>query len=441
MALAHTPPIAAPRDASSPAAPGGRPRSGTSGADRKTETGSTERETAEDGSADPVRRRFRARVHDDLATVAPAWRAMQADGACTPYQRFAWVALVVEHLAAGVTPLFVEVLDTAAGRPVLILPMVRIRRRTHTAVEWLDLGVSDYAAPVMAAGRALAADEAARAWDAVRAVLPPADLIRITRIPESVFGAPNPLARVGSARPLALSSSGVALVGDPDTLLRRVCTPSTVRDVAKRRRRLAERGEVRFAAAATETEVEAMFGTLLRQRRDRFHDMGRFDLLDRPEVTAFYRAAARRGLAEGSVRVFALTVGDEAIATAYGLVAGNTFHGVLLAMGGEAWRSFGPGIMIVSEIMVWARGQGMIALDFTVGALPYKHSFRPTEHPLFEIAEARTAIGHLVLGLARVATGAKAFLERHPATFERLRAGRQFARRLANGARARLGRG
>ncbi len=130
-ALAHTPPIAAQRDASSPAAPGGaRPRTGASGAGRMTGT----------AAPDPVRRTFHARVHTDLAAIAPAWHAMQADGACLPYQRIEWIGLVVAHLATGVSPLFVEVSDAAAGRPLLILPMVRIRHRTHAAVEWLDLG-------------------------------------------------------------------------------------------------------------------------------------------------------------------------------------------------------------------------------------------------------------------------------------------------------------
>ena len=428
MALAHTPPIAATRDASSPAGP--QPRARPNAPVR----------TTDEAPPDPAPRNFRARLHTDLATIAPAWRAMQAEGGCTPYQRIEWIALVLGHLAAGVTPLFVEVVEAASGRPLLVLPMARIGHRTHTAIEWLDLGVSDYAAPVLAAGPALSPEEAERAWLAVRSALPAADLIRITRIPTHVADAPNPLARIALARPLAMTSSGVALDGDPETLLRRVCSASTVRDVAKRRRRLGQHGAVRFAAAGTADEVEAVFGTLLCQRRDRFHDMGRFDLLDRPEVSAFYHAAAIAGLRDGSARVFALRVGEEAIATALGLVHGGSFYGVLLAMGGGQWRPFGPGIMIVSEIMVWARTAGLTYLDFTVGALPYKHGFRPTERPLLEIAQARTPMGHAVLGLDRAMTGAKVALERHPAAFERLRAGRQLVRRIGNGVRARLGR-
>jgi CelD/BcsL family acetyltransferase involved in cellulose biosynthesis len=276
----------------------------------------------------------------------------------------------------------------------------------------------------------LSPSEAARAWDAVRSVLPKADLVRITRIPRAIFGTPNPLGLLPAARVIPMKASGIVLDGEPETLIKRTCSDSTAKDIAKRRKRLATYGQARFVEARTPEEAERIFDVLLRQRRERFRELGRFDLLDRPEVVAFYRDAALRSVPDGLVRIFGIEVNGEWIATAYGLEHGGAFHGILLAMAGETWKPVAPGILIVAEIMEWSRRNGLTYLDFTIGDLPYKNGFRPVSRELMELAEARSLRGHLVLAGERGRTGAKAALQRHPALFERLREARQRLRRF-----------
>lgn len=374
---------------------------------------------------------YTACLHPDLAAAAPLWRSLQDEGTCTAYQRLEWAESLARHLipGSGAVPLVVEVREAVSGRPIMLLPLMHVRHRGFSVIQWLDLGVCDYAAPILAPGAALSPSQAAEAWDAVRAALPRADLVRITRIPKAVFGTPNPLALLPAARTIAMRASGLVLDGDPDTLLARAC-PSIVKDIVRRRKRLAKHGTVRFVEARTEAEVGQIFDVLLRQRRERFRELGRFDLLDRPEVAAFYRDAALRSVPGGLVRIFGIVVDDEWIATAYGLEHHGAFHGILLAMAGDAWRPCAPGILIVAEIMVWARRQGLTYLDFTIGDLPYKNGFSPVSHDLMEVAYARSLRGHLILAAERLVNGSKAALQRHPAVFERLREVRQSLRRL-----------
>ncbi|WP_244480510.1 GNAT family N-acetyltransferase [Methylobacterium sp. Leaf399] len=381
------------------------------------------------GAAAPA---YRARLHPDLAAAAPLWRRLQAEGACTAYQRLEWAEAVVDKLVpgSGATPLIVQVDEAESGRPVMLLPLARLRKRGTTTIQWLDLGVCDYAAPVMAPGVVLSPAEAVLAWEAVRAVLPKADLVRITRITQSIFGTPNPLALLPEAQVIPMRASGLVIEGDPETLIKRVCSKSMAKDIEKRRKRLAAIGEARFVEARTEAEVTDLFEALLRQRRDRFRELGRFDLLDRPEVVDFYRAAALNGGPDGLVRVFGIAVGGEWIATAYGLCHHGAFHGIILAMAGEPWKGCSPGILIVAEIMVWARRQGLTYLDFTIGDLPYKNGFRPVAHDLMEVAHARSLRGHAILAAERALRGAKATLQRHPALFDRLRESRRMLRRI-----------
>ena len=377
-------------------------------------------------------RAYEARLHETLATIAGPWRALEATGVSTAYQRLDWVEGLLAHVAASAraTPLFVEVSDRATGQPVLILPLALLRHRTHRVITWMDLGLCDYAAPVMARGIDLDRAAADAAWTAVRSVLPPADLVHIVQIPTTVQGVVNPLSALADVRPMALTASGIAIDGEAETLLKRLCRPGTFRDLGKQRRRLERAGTVEFVEARAPDEVAAIFSALVDQRRRRFSTMGRHDLLARPEIEAFYRDGALNGLRGGAVRLFGLSVAGAWIATAYGLVHRDTFHGILLTTSdGDEWRNASPGLQAVAECLAWARREGVTYFDFTVGDLPYKRDFGVEIRPLSRLVQPLTARGRLVQSVTRAADDGQAWLRRHPALFDRLRTVRRRLRR------------
>lgn len=376
---------------------------------------------------------FEARLHGTLESVAPAWRMLEATGVASAYQRLDWAEPLVARVAdaAGATPLFVEVLDGATGRPVLILPMAAVRRRACRVITWLDLGLCDYAAPVMAAGAAMGPEAATAAFAAARAVLPRADLIHVVQIPATVEGVANPLAAVSGCRPMALTASGIAIDGEADTLLKRLCRASTLRDLGKQRRRLERTGPVEMVHARTPGDVEVLFAALVEQRRRRFAALGRFDLLARPEIEAFYRETALAGLSGGAARLFGLRVGGAWAAAAYGLVHRGTFHGILLTTSDEAaWRNASPGLQMVAECLQWAHRAGVTYFDFTVGDLPYKRDFGVETRALAELVQPLTLRGALVARAGQGARWGEAWLRRHPALFGRLRELRRGLRKI-----------
>ncbi|GJE19044.1 GNAT family N-acetyltransferase [Methylobacterium marchantiae] len=373
---------------------------------------------------------YSARLHTDLATVSRLWIRLESDGTATAYQRLDWVTAIVERLSAAskAEPVIVELAD-ASGRPVMLVPLARLRHRGYRVITWLDLGVCDYAAPILAPGIDLTADDMVLAWTAIRKVLPRADLIQISRIPDDVHGRPNPIATLPGCRRMDMQASGVDIDGDAETLLSRLCRPSTLKDMAKLRRRLERIGEVTFVEARHAGEIDCIFDALVDQRRTRFAEIGRFNLLSRPDVEAFYREAAHQGLIGGPVRLFGLAVNGEWIAAAFGLVHAGTFHGILLTMAGEAWRNTSPGLHIVAETLRWARAEGLNYFDFTVGVMPYKSDFGVQTRDLSELAEVATLRGYLVKQSLHGAEAAKLWLRNHPEWYTRAQNARRWLRR------------
>ncbi len=382
---------------------------------------------------------FHARRLTSPDDVAAAWNAVAERGALTAYQRLDWIERVIGHLAASARAeaVFIEVAERATGQVVALVPLARTRRLGLRTVAWLDLGVCDYAAPVLAEDRGFGPHEAVAFWAAVRAVLPPADLIQIERIPATVEGVPNPLAAMPGARPMTMHASGVAIEGEPATLLSRLCRPSTLKDLGKQRRRLERAGQVRFTCAGTPAEIDDLFGALVEQRRVRFAAMGRFDLLQRPEVRDFYRDAALAGLRGGAARLLGLSVDGQWIAAAYCLVHRGVLHGLLLTTtSDERWRNASPGAQIVTECLRWAGDQGLHYFDFTVGNHPYKQDFGVEVRELKQYRAPLTLRGRCVaLGLSAEESVMET-LDRHPGLRLRLQKVRRAVRKIGSGRHA-----
>lgn len=388
----------------------------------------------DDATAAPVASEITARLHRSLDTLAPLWARFEREGASTAYQRRDWMTCMHEHLAgpAGATPLFVEVMD-AGGRSLMLMAFALTRRFGISVLSGFDLGVCDYTAPLLAPGIEVSPDMARRVWAAVRTVLPHADVVDLRQIPLDVGGVPNPFALLPQCSPMDLQAFGMALDGDIETLVLRLMGVKPHREMLRRRRRLERHGDVRFVEARTEAELSTMFAVMCEQRRRRFQKLGRFDLLSRPEVEAFYREAAVRSLrGEGPVRVCGLAVGDQWVATAYMLVHARMVHGIILGIGDESWNKCGPGVLMATTLMEWSLGQGCTYFDMTVGNLPYKAALGANPRNLYRILEARSRRGAWALRATLGAAALMSWIRSRPKLFGTVRTVRQRMRRLAN---------
>ena len=82
--------------------------------------------------------------------LSPEYAALFDSSAATAFQHPLWLDSLYARLAshAGATPLVVVVRRRATGALAMVLPLLRIRRGPIRTIEFADLRVSDYLAPV-----------------------------------------------------------------------------------------------------------------------------------------------------------------------------------------------------------------------------------------------------------------------------------------------------
>ena len=357
-----------------------------------------------------IRREFTARIHPDWASVAAAWTPLMAASRSSPFQSERWLAGWYGAFAGrpDVEPLLVEVVD-ADGRLALGLPLVRRFGRRLTTVEFADLGITDYNAPILGPAAPAGPAEARAAWRAVRRVLPAADLAVFTKMPGRVGDAENPLVQALPVEPSRLFGNFVATGDDYDAWLHTL-DKNDRKELARFARVFTREEGARFVHATDPALARRILDWIEVEQAGRIRALGLPYLLDDPDYAGFYRAMLDRGIADGSVIVTALMHGDEVVAGLYGIADGAHYAMVRIAFTGGRWANCSPGRLVIERSMEAMHRAGYRYFDFTIGDYAHKRGFSAAHLPLFDASIALSLRGFPTVGVER----AKAYVKQHP---------------------------
>jgi CelD/BcsL family acetyltransferase involved in cellulose biosynthesis len=345
-----------------------------------------------------ARVRFSAQVAHRLD--AAAWRGGQAG---TAFQAEPWLAAWYGALAVrdDVEPLLVTVRD-GDGRLAAHLPLVRVREGGRRVVEFADLALTDFNAPLL--GPAAPADAAAASafWRAVARAVRPADLVRLRKMPPVLEGRPNPMALVPGATPCAVNGNVIRMGDDYDAWRHTLARPVRM-DLERSWRVFARQPGTRFARISDLAEAHRVLAAMEAQQAARMRDVGAGYALDTPFAMAFYRGLLDRGLESGFVVLTALLAEDEVVAGCLSLREGGTAIVIRLTNAAGAWSNCSPGRLVLERTLHLLHGEGMRTFDFSVGNQDYKRRFGIEPTPLVDLVRATGLRGMAAQARAAVA--------------------------------------
>jgi len=362
---------------------------------------------------------FRVELVRDWKQAVARWHDISPS---TPFQHPQWCDAWYAAFAGteGVAPLIAVVTDASTGEPAVLLPLIRRRQNNIAIVEFSDLDLTDYNAPILGSAAPRDAKAARALWRsllvALRRMPDRADLIRLRKVPVDLDGKPNPIALLDAAAPCALNGNLVATGEDYDAW--RYMLEKTVRKELERSWRVFTRDPAASFAIITDTdEALRILSTTEVQQGTRMQSLGLNYILNDETCAAFYRNLVRGGVGNGYALVSALTVGDEVVATLLGIRTGSRYVMIRISNAGEKWSNCSPGRLIIERTMAALHKDGVRAFDFSVGNYAYKRRFGVTRLPLIDISAALSWRGWL-FALRDRAVGT---LRNHPQLNARLR--------------------
>jgi CelD/BcsL family acetyltransferase involved in cellulose biosynthesis len=345
------------------------------------------------GTIGALQRRAASRAHTaynveiavSWSDVAPAWEAVIAAGGATPFQQPAWLKATYDALPryCDASPLLIALRDARTGEAALHLPLVMRRENGMRVIAFADL-VSDFNAPILGPAAPRTREGIKAAWNALRAALPDADLIRFSRMPPEIAGKPNPLAHRPSAH--ASATNGNLLVMGDDYDAYRYGLPRTVRKELERSWRVFTRHpEAAFRVVTAPDDITRVMAAMEAQQSERMNGLGVEYLLDHPAVADLYRTVAREGIADGSAVLTALTAGEEIVGALLGLRNRDTYVMVRIAHAGGEWANSSPGRLIIERTLCHLHARGLRRFDFSIGNYAYKRRFAPERTRLVDV--------------------------------------------------------
>jgi CelD/BcsL family acetyltransferase involved in cellulose biosynthesis len=336
---------------------------------------------------------FRVELVRDWKQALARWNDI---GASTPFQHPRWLTAWYGAFANvdEIEPLIAIILDAATGALVALLPLIRRVQNGIRIVEFADLDLTDYNAPLLTAVAPRDAKAADAMWRDLKAALRRmqggadpkggADLIRLRKMPVDLAGQPNPLALLEGAGECSLNGNVVTTGDDFDAW--RYTLEKTVRKELERSWRVFTRDPAAaFKIVADKDEALRILSITEVQQGTRMQHLGLNFVLNNETCAAFYRNLVRDGIDNGYAVVSALSVGDEVVATLLGIRSGARYVMVRISNAGEKWSNCSPGRLLIERTMAALHKDGVRAFDFSIGNYAYKRRFGVTKAALVDI--------------------------------------------------------
>jgi len=301
--------------------------------------------------------------------------------------------------ASRVEPCFVVVRDSDR-RPVLYLPLIIETKFNVRLLRFMDCGVADYNAPIVAADRTLSRQEFHDVWADVLALLPGFDVIDLKKIASDVAGAVNPLTYL-DCTPFGDSGHAIALTRLRDQTDTRRAVVRLRRKLQTHAKGLSRIGEPRFIVNPDAAEAARVAERLLELKRQKFQRTSTPDFLAAPGVERFYRELMSPGRLGTIAHLSALTIGDTVASAHLGFIGRGRFYYIFPAYD-TAFGRYRVGHLLMQHLIDQSVAQDFDAFDLGIGDASYKNKWATHHLALHSHERAATAAGRVYLQMRRV---------------------------------------
>ncbi|MGA2055052.1 MAG: GNAT family N-acetyltransferase [Bradyrhizobium sp.] len=323
---------------------------------------------------------------DDWKLAAACW---SSEDETTVFQHPLWFGSWYGTFKEA-SPLIAIVRDAADGRKLALVPLIRRVRHGVRIVEFADLNVTDYNAPLLRPGVTFDVSEARVLSRALVAALRKApggvDLVRLQKMPSGLVSGINPLALLGREGSSSLNGNIIETGDDFEAYrisIKRLQMPRYWRVFNRH-------SGATFRTIDSVDEALRIIDVMDAQQNARMQKLGLKFVLNDEVHARFYRDLVRRGSPKGYAIVSALICDEAVVATMLGIRLDDYFAVLRISNAGACWAHCSPSKLVVERSMAALHEQGVRRFDLSVGNYAFKRRFGAKQFPL---TDASIALG------------------------------------------------
>ena len=371
-------------------------------------------------------------LHEDLASIERDWRAFEERADLTAFQTLDWLSTWFRTIGVheGAKPAIV--IGRHDGAILLLLPLALEVSGLVRKVTWLGSYLCNYNGPVLAHdfSRRVSPAQFSQIWGEVQQLLKRRlghDLVDLEKMPVFIGEQANPFEPLGVTPHVNDAYLTTFTSDDWETYYTGKRSASTRKTDRRKRKRLADHGEVRFITAAGRDDVVRSVDALIDQKRKAYAKLGVANMFEWPGYRDFFLEMASDPRSSGLTYVSRLDVGAVTAAANFGLMFRGRYYYILAGYDDGELARFGPGYTQLQDVMRHALEHGCKVFDFTIGDEPYKREWCDAELCLCDFVEPVSLRGWLVTVPTVVFRQFKRFIKRNPHAWSLVRKLRMLA--------------
>lgn len=324
-------------------------------------------------------RRISFSRHDHPEEIQEIWKSLEK-GYHYVFQRYEFIRHWCDIVAPSTHARPAIFLLSWNDEPALILPLCVVKERGLNFLEFMDGGVSDYNAPVLASCLSNCKFlDFHDVWKRIMNSLPEIDGARLRKMPRDIMGIPNPMLQLG-CRHNETSGYYLDLLGSSDK------ARTLVKEASKKYRRLCRTHEVTMNLQGGNADLlDLLIG--FRDSKYRWNPPNKLALIQ------FYRALLQQ---TNLTRMFWICVDSQLIAAQFALVSEDVCTGIIVGYS-PAWADFSPGRILLSQIIGRLKEEGFSAFDGGYGNEAYKQAYSSHERALNSSSAGTSIRGRIYL--------------------------------------------
>jgi CelD/BcsL family acetyltransferase involved in cellulose biosynthesis len=180
----------------------------------------------------------------------------------------------------------------------------------------------------------------------------------------------------------------------------------------RRRKWLEAQPDYRIEQATDPPGLDRALAAFLRLHAARWATDGGSQAITNRRVEAFHRDSTRLLAERGQLCLYTMRVGDQAVASVYGIIHRDTFIYYLSGYDPK-WSSKSVGLVLIGETFRDSLERGLHAYDFLSGAEPYKADWTTRQHHTVALRIYRPqGVGHWLTRQERAGRAVRAFMKR-----------------------------
>jgi CelD/BcsL family acetyltransferase involved in cellulose biosynthesis len=292
------------------------------------------------------------------------------------------------------------VVVSRGGQPAMFLPLCVETHVGTRVLRFMDGGVADFNAPILARGAAPRAEEMPGLVARIARMIGRVDAIDLSHMPVNIEANANPLAALPT-RPSPNRGSAIVFDQPAEVWASDPERKPVLGQMARKRAQGEKRQGLAVDFAPPPGDIPAIVDFLFDHKSKQYIATTGVDALAFPGLKDFFRAVSVEGLASGLAHVSVLRLDGEIAAAHLGYRTSRRLSYILMADDRPRFSKMSCGTLLLLDNVAHWRAAGLDAVDLGIGAEPWKRVWRTSETLLVDHLSAVTARGRVYTLLRR----------------------------------------